>query len=121
MVWSLTPAAVERLQGDVIGADAVTVAGHGNAHAATAFLQGLALEELDRTNLTPHDAAYPIVVTARAQRSAVPGRWRGADPRQTCSMITPVRCVTDRPPGPSSTSWCVAGVIRCPPKSGGAG
>ncbi|GAB3196522.1 hypothetical protein GCM10027261_19440 [Geodermatophilus arenarius] len=67
--WALTPAAARRLLGDVFGDELVAVEGHGNAFAATAFLQGLAVEEVGTDRLLPHDPAYPVVVTARAQRA----------------------------------------------------
>ncbi|MGY1631541.1 glycosyltransferase [Geodermatophilus sp. SYSU D01186] len=66
--WSLTPAAVQRLVGDVFGSESVSVESHGNVYAATTFLQGLAVEEVDVRSLTPQDLAYPVVVTARAQK-----------------------------------------------------
>jgi SAM-dependent methyltransferase len=66
--WSLTPAAASRLFSDIYGADNVFVEGHGNVFAATAFLQGLAVEEVDTRKLDVYDACYPLVVTVRARR-----------------------------------------------------
>jgi SAM-dependent methyltransferase len=66
--WSLMPVAVHRLLGDVFGEETVSVEGHGNAYAATTFLQGMALEEVDARKLDAQDPAYPVVVTARAQK-----------------------------------------------------
>ncbi|WP_448614611.1 glycosyltransferase [Modestobacter sp. URMC 112] len=66
--WSLTPASAQRLLGDVFGDEAVSVEAHGNAYAATTFLQGLAVEEVDTRKLEARDPAYPVVVTARAQK-----------------------------------------------------
>ncbi len=66
--WGLTPAAVTRLLGDRFGEETVHVEGHGNVFAATAFLQGLAVQEVDVRKLHVRDPAYPLVVTARAQR-----------------------------------------------------
>ncbi len=71
--WALTPAAVTRLLGDVFGEELVAVEGRGNAFAATAFLQGLAVEEVDGGSLRSLDPAYPVVVTARAQRAPTDG------------------------------------------------
>jgi SAM-dependent methyltransferase len=68
--WALTPAAVRRLLGEVFGEEAVTVESHGNAYAATAFLQGLALQEVDPRKLDVLDEAYPVIVTAHATRWA---------------------------------------------------
>jgi hypothetical protein len=69
--WALTPAAVRRLAGGVFGDELVFVEGHGNAFAATAFLQGLAVQEVDVRRLQPRDESYPVIVTARAQRVPV--------------------------------------------------
>jgi hypothetical protein len=44
----------------------VSVEGVGNLHAATAFLHGAAVEEMDEANLRPVMAEYPVVITARA-------------------------------------------------------
>jgi SAM-dependent methyltransferase len=66
--WSMTPAAVGRLLGDAFGSREVEVAGHGNVYAATTFLQGLALSEVDTRKLDVVDDAYPVIVTARAVR-----------------------------------------------------
>jgi hypothetical protein len=42
---------------------------HGNVFAATAFLQGAALEEVDRAKLDIEDPAYPVTITLRARKS----------------------------------------------------
>jgi SAM-dependent methyltransferase len=69
--WALTPAAVQRLVGDIFGQELVAVASPGNVFAATTFLQGLAVQEVDVRRLLPRDPAYPVVVTARAQKLPV--------------------------------------------------
>ena len=46
-----------------------TVASHGNVYAATALLQGLAVEEIDPAKLDVQDPSYPVVVTVRAQKA----------------------------------------------------
>ncbi len=71
--WSFTRRSVCRLFADVFGAERVEVESHGNVYAATAFLQGLALEELDPAKLDVDDASYPILVAVRAQKAAAPG------------------------------------------------
>ena len=68
--WSLTPAACRRMFGEVFGHDQVQVACHGNVFAATAFLQGLALEEVPTAKLDVVDEAFPVIVTVRATRAA---------------------------------------------------
>jgi glycosyltransferase involved in cell wall biosynthesis len=67
--WSLTPAAATRLFGAVFGSDNVRVESHGNVFAATAFLQGLAVEEVDSAKLAVHDVCFPIIVAVRARKS----------------------------------------------------
>jgi glycosyltransferase involved in cell wall biosynthesis len=64
--WALTPTAARRLFGERFGPDGVEVRSFGNVLAATAFLQGLASEELRPHELDANDAAYPVVVTIRA-------------------------------------------------------
>ena len=66
--WSFTPAALLALFSDVFGPDAVMVERYGNVFAATAFLQGLAVEELDTSDLDPIDQAYPVIVALRARK-----------------------------------------------------
>jgi SAM-dependent methyltransferase len=67
--WSFTPTTMERLFGEVFGPDAVMVRCYGNVFAATMFLQGLAVEELDTRSLEPIDRAYPVIVSVRARKS----------------------------------------------------
>jgi SAM-dependent methyltransferase len=64
--WAFTAAALRRVLAEQFGEDAVTVEAHGNIFAATAFLYGIALEELDVSDLNADDYTYPVIVTARA-------------------------------------------------------
>jgi SAM-dependent methyltransferase len=66
--WSLTHHSARRLFAEVFGQDNVAVSAFGNVYAATAFLQGLALEEVKHNKLDIEDASYPLIVTVRAQR-----------------------------------------------------
>jgi glycosyltransferase involved in cell wall biosynthesis/SAM-dependent methyltransferase len=66
--WSFTAASLERLFGDVFGERAVMLEEYGNVFAATAFLQGLAVEEVDTADLVPLDRAYPVIVALRARK-----------------------------------------------------
>jgi hypothetical protein len=68
--WSFTPAALQRLFGDVFGSADVIVEQYGNVFAATAFLQGLAVAELKTRDLDPIDQAYPVIVALRARKRA---------------------------------------------------
>ncbi len=67
--WSLTPYAARRLFCELFDHTEVEVTSYGNVLAATAFLQGIALEEVDSKQLDEVDAAYPVIVTVRARRS----------------------------------------------------
>ena len=67
--WSLTRNSAKRLFAETFGDGSVTVAAFGNAYAATCFLQGLAVEELDRELLAADDACYPVTVTIRATKA----------------------------------------------------
>jgi glycosyltransferase involved in cell wall biosynthesis len=69
--WSFTPTALQRLFAKEFGSGAVMVEDYGNVFAATAFLQGLAVEELDTRDLDALDHAYPVIVAVRATRRAV--------------------------------------------------
>jgi SAM-dependent methyltransferase len=64
--WTFTAAAVRRLLENQFGQDAVSVEAYGNVLVATAFLHGVAVEELDPSNLDTYDSNYPVVVAARA-------------------------------------------------------
>jgi SAM-dependent methyltransferase len=64
--WTFTTATMCRLLEDRFGQDAVTVEAHGNVFTATAFLHGLAIEELRASEFNVDDKRYPLIVTARA-------------------------------------------------------
>lgn len=66
--WSLTPYSARRLFEEQFDANEVEVSCHGNVFAATAFLQGVAMEEVDRKKLDEVDLAYPVTITVRARR-----------------------------------------------------
>lgn len=67
--WSLTEASVRRLFTPVFGPGQLTVSTFGNVYAATAFLHGLAAEEIDEAKLEPCDPCYPVIVAVRATRA----------------------------------------------------
>lgn len=74
--WFMTQSAVRRLFEERFGASGVAAEPHGNVYAATAFLQGLALEEVDMAKLDVADPLYPVITTIRAVkevRSTPPG------------------------------------------------
>jgi SAM-dependent methyltransferase len=68
--WSLAPHSAFRLFSDVFGDANLSVESHGNVYAATALLQGLAVEEMDAAKLDVQDPSYPVIVTVRAQKAA---------------------------------------------------
>lgn len=67
--WAFTVESVERLVTDAFGR-APTVTAYGNVLAATAFLQGLAVEDVpDAARLDTYDRDYPVVVAAMVEKS----------------------------------------------------
>lgn len=70
--WRFTAMGARRLFGDVFGADAVEVEGHGNVLVASAFLYGHAAEELRAEDLEHRDEDVDFLVTVRAVRSRTP-------------------------------------------------
>lgn len=64
--WSMTQSAARRLFAEWFGPEAVTIRQYGNVYAATAFLQGLALDELDAEKLARTDPLYPVITGIRA-------------------------------------------------------
>jgi SAM-dependent methyltransferase len=67
-LWSLTGRSAERLFGAVFGPGNVDLKVRGNVYAATCFLHGLALEEIDASLLEQDDPAFPLLVCVRARR-----------------------------------------------------
>ena len=67
----MTPRGLELLFGRLSPAPReLAVTSYGNLVATTAFLHGLAAEELTQEELGHRDARYPVVVTAMARKSA---------------------------------------------------
>lgn len=66
--WTFTSPALLRLLQDRFGHHSVAVEAHGNIFAATAFLYGLAVEELDISDLSVEDAKFAVTIAARAIR-----------------------------------------------------
>jgi SAM-dependent methyltransferase len=64
--WIFTLAALRRLMEDRFGEDAVAAEAHGNIFTATAFLYGLAFEELDSSDLEVDDPRFPVTIASRA-------------------------------------------------------
>lgn len=67
--WSFTRRSMTRLFGEVFGPDQVTETVYGNVLVATAFLHGLAAEELTAEQLTHLDPDFEVLVGVRAVRA----------------------------------------------------
>jgi glycosyltransferase involved in cell wall biosynthesis/SAM-dependent methyltransferase len=67
--WSLTETSIRRLFHEVFGNENCEVGVHGNVYAATCFLQGLSLEEVDRKKLDVLDPSFPVILTVRARKA----------------------------------------------------
>jgi len=67
--WSLTEASIRRLFCEAFGDENCEVGVHGNVYAASCFLQGLALEEVDRKKLDVLDPSFPVILTVRARKA----------------------------------------------------
>jgi SAM-dependent methyltransferase len=72
--WRFTTLSVRRLFDEAFVGGTIEVEAFGNACAATAFLQGLATEELTPQELDHHDPLYPLIITLRATRTAAERR-----------------------------------------------
>jgi len=64
--WRFTVHSARRLFADAFGAANVEVVTYGNVLAATAFLQGLATEELSSEELAHHDPQFEVTIAVRA-------------------------------------------------------
>lgn len=67
--WSLTGQSASRLFGEAFGVDNVEVEVYGNVYAATSFLHGLAVEDVEQAWLNRTDPSYPVTVAIRAVRA----------------------------------------------------
>jgi glycosyltransferase involved in cell wall biosynthesis len=64
--WSFTVLSIQHLFEEVFAKDQIEVRPHGNVLAATAFLNGLATEELRQEELDYGDPHYQLLITIRA-------------------------------------------------------
>lgn len=64
--WGFGPLAMQRLFTGIFPPPNVELDSHGNVLVATAFLQGLAAEELKTSELEHRDPLYPLLLTVRA-------------------------------------------------------
>ena len=68
--WAFTSLAAGRLFGEAFSDDDLGVKAHGNVLAATAFLYGIALEELRKEELDFSDPDYEVTIAVRAVKGA---------------------------------------------------
>lgn len=64
--WRFTKQSAQRLFGEVFPPESVEVEAEGNVLTATAFLYGLASQELRKSELNHHDPDYEVIITIRA-------------------------------------------------------
>jgi SAM-dependent methyltransferase len=67
--WRFTSLSARRVFEEAFGTDGVRVEAHGNVASATAFLRGLAMEEMEPKELDHVDADYEMLITIRAIKS----------------------------------------------------
>lgn len=67
--WRLTSASLKRLFDDEFGPANVVLTTFGNVLSATAFLEGLAAEELEQPSLDEYDQDYQVVVAVKATKA----------------------------------------------------
>jgi SAM-dependent methyltransferase len=70
--WWFTSMSIRRLFEAVFPAAQIDIEAHGNVLAASAFLYGMAAEELEQGELDVRDPDYPVVITIRAVRPTSP-------------------------------------------------
>jgi len=68
--WYMTPHCARLFFEQRFAPHRVDIAGCGNVLAATALLQGLDLEEMDRADLDVRDPLYPVITGIRAEKTA---------------------------------------------------
>ena len=67
--WRFTVQSAERAFGDAFGPENVAVDSAGNVYAATSFLRGIALEEVESARLDVKDPEYPITILVVARKA----------------------------------------------------
>lgn len=70
--WRFTPASCTTLFGRVFGPEQINVQAYGNVLTATAFLMGMAWEELRPRELAVNDPRFPLIITIRAVKRTSP-------------------------------------------------
>jgi hypothetical protein len=70
--WNFTTHSLRRILEEAFPWQGVEVRAYGNVMAATAFLQGLAVEELPSGSLDVRDSDYELLIAGRAVKHAAP-------------------------------------------------
>jgi SAM-dependent methyltransferase len=66
--WRSTTLSARRLFEEAFAGGTVDIGAHGNALAATAFIQGMTTDDLTPAELDHFDPIYPLIITVRARR-----------------------------------------------------
>jgi GT2 family glycosyltransferase/SAM-dependent methyltransferase len=90
--WRLTAASAQRLFAARFGAQHVEVQALGNVLACTAFLHGLASDELDAAELERHDPYFPLLVAVRAVKPTPPAQHAAARARTVEGRLEAATC-----------------------------
>jgi SAM-dependent methyltransferase len=69
--WNFTARSAQRLFEEVFPAENIRIESHGNVLTATAFLQGLASQEIQPQKLDEADPHFPVILTVRAIKPEV--------------------------------------------------
>jgi SAM-dependent methyltransferase len=72
--WRFTLASCNAIFGEAFGTEQVTLQAYGNVLTCSAFLMGLAVEELRSSELTVHDDRFPLVIGVRAVKAREHGQ-----------------------------------------------
>ena len=67
--WRFTAQSLGRLLGESFGSGTVEVEAYGNVLAATAFLQGLCVDDLRPAELDHRDQRYQMLIAGRAVKA----------------------------------------------------
>ena len=67
--WAFTSHSARRLFEEAFSSRNLTIECYGNVLAATAFLQGMAVEELKQNELDHNDRDYQVIITVRATKA----------------------------------------------------
>lgn len=75
--WRFTSLSARKLFAEFFPEDHVAVQAHGNVLAATAFLQGLTIQDLRREELDYHDPNYEVILGIRALKPPLDSNEKG--------------------------------------------